>query len=1128
MKASGRSPTKSAFLKSLTQSSRENVDASVKNEPVTIFDKHMQIKKEKEDVARRGKINEIVLAKRKVQREKERLLKLERQKLTHKLSIRPRDQKSALKLIDVAYELQDYFSVCTLIHKLYLAHPPLTSNIELNLKLGRCALRSWKKDGTKKYIMEAYDAYSVVMRDPTFITRPQANPVIYLEYVGILIRVNKHQMAVDMLGAMMARWEDNYELLLLLQYILAQISFTRGNVSYALDLYQRLVSIPPLVEPLLEYITDEEHPHIVLLVPAQLISIVIQVEMAAIQNRLGNKKLSIGLFSEAFHRQKKNGDLSITRADNISILFDNKDIEFREWASDHKTYKKLSECLKKLGNVTMAAELSGIASEVYSNNILSQADVEKKVVPSIEMLPKYQKSVLCNHVLDRAECLAEVGDFDGAKSCAHYAYSIMPVDVVVTGRAARCLQSDDPANHQIYEESIKVYQAVSLVARVLHRKVAARRRQARKAMEEFATIINSGIRMALVRNKMVGDLLSVTATRFIAKRLHSFRNVWRTGQQERAQWIEFWNTSCNIIQRGLWRWYIRRQQTKTIRGITSFKRIWRGQKVRRYMRDLLVTIQEELDDGIECGRGQHKLYFDCSLVHRLSAGVIVFTEAMSRKNNDENQSQSNNTSPPFKSRRDIEGSPAYDDEERFASPVGKSNSLEIRASQSQSLFTEYGSTTLVGDASSPLQAKPRSKRIAPPKEEKSPYTKHSLISASMSRSQSDKGTTWFKSDLDIDSIGRNRPSTSSNTETEEGSTLVSSVRSKRVAAPMSSSCVRQEELEDHIEYARTAGEDVISLISYRTTKDDVSMQWIPFSMLPNTELIRLLSATSLSITSPTFDNQCMLRIIYNCKKYPHLWSNIQSLFISGTRLCFGGDSINGVEDLLRSLGLGNLHTLTVTNMGIHAGFGEFLGSLLDDRRKKTRPVALTRIYIEDEPHFGDRGMIGLCKKLQLNSSIRYLSVRNCGLTHKCVQDVARYVSLSSHLEVLSINDNYFSLADCKQLLHSVANKGMKGNFRSLYCLGTNPVLNPIELKALLKEGMRLSVNVVSGDIDVNGVGWRSELELEKQFRDSGVDLELQHQEALTKYVEEVKRLGSIEDLEQISMTGIKAHKAFHV
>ena len=88
--------------------------------------------------------SEIVLAKRKVQREKERLLKLERQKLTHKLSIRPRDQKSALKLIDVAYELQDYFSVCTLIHKLYLAHPPLTSNIELNLKLGRCALRKDK------------------------------------------------------------------------------------------------------------------------------------------------------------------------------------------------------------------------------------------------------------------------------------------------------------------------------------------------------------------------------------------------------------------------------------------------------------------------------------------------------------------------------------------------------------------------------------------------------------------------------------------------------------------------------------------------------------------------------------------------------------------------------------------------------------------------------------------------------------------------------------------------------------------------------------------------------------------------------------------------------------------------
>ena len=112
MKSSGRSPTKSAFLKSLTQRSREKVDTDViKSEPVTIFDKHNQIKKEKEDVARRARINENVLAKRKLQHEKERSLKLERQKLAHKLSIRPRDQKSALKLIDVAYELQDYFSV---------------------------------------------------------------------------------------------------------------------------------------------------------------------------------------------------------------------------------------------------------------------------------------------------------------------------------------------------------------------------------------------------------------------------------------------------------------------------------------------------------------------------------------------------------------------------------------------------------------------------------------------------------------------------------------------------------------------------------------------------------------------------------------------------------------------------------------------------------------------------------------------------------------------------------------------------------------------------------------------------------------------------------------------------------
>ena len=48
---------------------------------------------------------------------RERELKIKRRKLVNRLEMRPRDQKSLMQLVDIAYELEDYFSVCTLIKR---------------------------------------------------------------------------------------------------------------------------------------------------------------------------------------------------------------------------------------------------------------------------------------------------------------------------------------------------------------------------------------------------------------------------------------------------------------------------------------------------------------------------------------------------------------------------------------------------------------------------------------------------------------------------------------------------------------------------------------------------------------------------------------------------------------------------------------------------------------------------------------------------------------------------------------------------------------------------------------------------------------------------------------------------
>ena len=77
--------------------------------------------------------------------------------------------------------------------------------------------------------------------------------------------------------------------------------------------------------------------------------------------------------------------------------------------------------------------------------------------------------------------------------------------------------------------------------------------------------------------------------------------------------------------------------------------------------------------------------------------------------------------------------------------------------------------------------------------------------------------------------------------------------------------------------------------------------------------------------------------------------------------------------------------------------------------------------------------------------------------------------------------------------------------------------------------MKLNVNVISGEIDTGGAGFRAELTLQKEFKkEKGIDFENQKMKSVQDHLEEITRFGSMEDWEKVSKAGIKAAKALYL
>lgn len=1075
-----------------------------------------------EDTRRRAELSANLMKERKKKLVRERELKVKRRKLVNKLDMRPRDQKSLIQLINVAYELEDYFSVCTLIKRAQKLHPDERNHAQY-MRLGRCSMRRWSKDGEYSDITTAVEAYGNALHDPIELMRPLANPLYFFEYVGVLIRCRQldnapdtdtedddaylalgcHQVAIDLLGAMVSRWSDDYGIMMMCQYLMAQILCVRGDYEEAYQIYQdRLLLCPMLLQPLEEYTTKDA----VVTTSVRMISILVQLEAAVIQKKLGMFKVCVGMMSEAFMRQERNGPVELADGSQVDIRFGH--TKFQEWVSSPETFSNLCQVFRKQGNVSAAADMAAVAADLCSKEI-------QKGKYDNAGIPRSEKKRLCSFMLDRGEALAELcvfGGDNGSEVCAHYAYNMLEIDVVVTGRAARCVLANKPKNQALIKASKDVGKAVALVSRILLFKVSVRRKQARLALGEFATTINAAIRMSLVRNRHAADLLSVTPTFRIGNVIRYFRKcLWKSGRLALEEWTEFWDTSVNIIQRGLWRWYIRKQQSRQIRGVNVLKRLWRGQVVRRALRDKVEAVQEELEDGLECGNGQYSFYFDTVATHRMSAAVTVLT-GHQNAHHDRIQQQS---------MEDNGGS--WDD----------SLADQIVDDFEDSEEVKDGLSPMLGMAKTSSQASPLDRRgregdmgknLFSSKSESSILTKKGAFLPSNGSDEEEyslrlKPRGYYN--------GADAHSSSSSYLNGLQGHSSSAILSHKAAIPISSALVSQAELESHVASAHLSGEDIISLVSLRSVKDDPSLRWIPFAILPNPAIARLLTCTALVITSPSFCFHDIQRIVYMCKRFPHLWMNIRSLFVYGTSLNRG----RGLSNLL-NLGFVNMHTLSIGQLGITATFGTLLGDLLIDtseQKKRKTPSSLTKLYIEDEHSFGDAGMINLVKRLQFNSSMRLLSVRNCKLTKKSSGDLSRYVGVSANLEILNVNDNLFNEACCRQFLRAVANKGIKGNFSALHCTGTQPALSHEQVVSILKEGMNLNVNVISGEIDTGGAGFRAELTLQKEFKkEKGFDIEAQKMKTVQDTIEEITRYGTIEDWEKISQVGVKSAKALYL
>ncbi|CAE7394647.1 unnamed protein product, partial [Symbiodinium microadriaticum] len=296
--------------------------------------------------------------------------------------------------------------------------------------------------------------------------------------------------------------------------------------------------------------------------------------------------------------------------------------------------------------------------------------------------------------------------------------------------------------------------------------------------------------------------------------------------------------------------------------------------------------------------------------------------------------------------------------------------------------------------------------------------------------------------------------------------------SRPMANDASSSTIRPLTAQVIQEYTENnPDEDVLSFISYLSVKADRTKQWVPFGILPDREIARALQCTVLVVTSPSFSVQDSKRFCTVAAKSDN-WKRIRSLFIYGTIM--GPSGLKNFMDL----GVANMKSLTIGQTRMSHHFGGYIGSQLMDVqaiscnvRSQSLPqtirldVSLQKIYIEQEPLFGDRGMESLLKCLQFNSTVKILALRACNITNRGATACGRFIGNSNSIEIINLGENLLSREGYLSIVRSVATRGARGKLRHVSLKEQSPgYTSRSELLELYHMGNELGIKMVSDDI----------------------------------------------------------------
>lgn len=923
-------------------------------------------------------------------------------KLKSRIEDRPTDQRALTEYSEVLYEQQNYILAQKMIRRLL----ELGDNSGYwHLKLGKCCYRRWLVYRTSYDLQNGVAAYKEAMKDLTI----QKNKIHYFEVATMYLRLGRHQGFVDLMSTFMGLFQTDIEWVAIAQYNLSLILFVCGKIKEAMELLRDLNLSPLLIK------VDRGEDHVSCL-PYQIDNIGIELEIATIRDSTGEKKLARNLLFELWQQVEKYRKHGNTMQFDLHLGSPT----FKEWYNDHNTFIKLGNMYRDGNNPVMAAEMYRMAVErsLKLNSLMELFQFEEEEWSAI---PLELQNTILDLVIQRAELMKTVGSVLAAERCARFVFSKRPSDFVLTGRAANCCRPNIAANKDLVRTANSVEKAILKMQANARVRVAKADKRKRQFAVKAETIVTSFLKMLLVRNRLAERRLSSCPATHINALVDSLVNgrigIMKSGREAVEMWVEIWYYAAVTVQTACKKWLCRVKYNRFFKGVRGLERVFRGQLTRTRLRKYVLGLQEYLDENPTLDsrtqkyrQERRRMSINIEIVNRICCGTTCISS-----------------------------------EEYILG------------------------TTSLNSVGSPLRMKSRTERKSKagpssmlPPHRKPMWEKVEWFGEIAKRSTGDDGSATMAEGSTISAKHMRLGSRSqSSFLTPALDTSSSSYSSRPITA---------KAIQDYAE--SNPDEDVISFVSYLSVKSDVTKQWVPFGILPDREIERSLQCTVLVVTSPSFSVQDSKRFCTVGKSSSDSWSRIRSLFIYGTRM--GPSGLKNFVDL----GLGQMKSITFGQTKLTHHFGKYIGSqLMDvhptslDPRSHNLPqtvpssVSLQKIYIEQEPFFGDRGVESLLKCLQFNTSVRILGLRDCSITNRGAAACARYIGMSNSIELINLGENLLSRDVYLSIIRSVATRGGRGKLRQVSLKEQTPGMASREqLFDLYHMGNELGLKMVSDDI----------------------------------------------------------------